>query len=93
MLQFIPFDESELRAALELFQIAESRDLRRGGGGGGGSKDVQSQSVEPPPALGRAKDSKAVAAKMKARRAFTNDGVVRHQRHCVSRQCFRKLSR
>lgn len=85
MLQFIPYDENELRAALELFQIAGSRDLRRGGGGGSGSgtpgsEDVHKQPVEPPPALERAKDSKAIAAKMKARRAFANDGVVRHRR-------------
>ena len=94
MLQFIPYDENELRAALELFQIAAGPDLRRGGGGSGGggstgggtgaggdsgsSKDLQTQSLEPPPALGRAKDSKAIAAKMNARRAFANDGVVRH---------------
>jgi hypothetical protein len=71
MLQFVPFDEAELRAALDLFQIAGGAPPNGGDASAGGGVPP-----EPTPALERARDAKAIAAKMKARRALVNDGVV-----------------
>jgi hypothetical protein len=71
MLEFVPFDEAELRAALDLFQIAVGAPPNGGDGSAGGGVPP-----EPTPALEHARDAKAIAAKMKARRALVNDGVV-----------------